>query len=291
LIVAFINSLGVWALFIGIVIGIVVTLFVVKWQKFINEIKRQYSKSPIETVVIYVTGVIILINLLSSLINKTLSSSLLNVVLSFFSSFVFSWILTKKTTEISFKEKQKEAAIRSYRHSISIKSKLNYSIKISDLINTDLVTCKGNAHGKCELSDELLRLRDFLITAKMDANDNINDWADILSEELNIIEDIRDNKIKIEKLQMQKQDLNLNDTKEKEKADDLENEISKLLKEIDNLKDKVNPMVRHTLEIEEDFESEYVQHVENEIENKKVKNMHNKIDYNNLQSKNSFSSK
>lgn len=288
-IIEFFNKNTGFSVFIGgIIIGFILSIIMVKWNRLGKQIKKMYIKSPIETIVEFITGIIIFTTIIASILNQSFSIGVLSIILSFFSSFIFTWILTKKTSENIFIEKQKESAIRSYRHSINIKSKLDYSIKIADLINTELILCKNSSNGKCELSGELLRVRDFLITAKMDANDNINDWADILSEELNIIQDIKEKKVKIEELLEQKQNINFHDEKESIKVPELETQILKLSVKIDELKNKINPIVRHTLEAEEDFIDEYLQHVDKEIENKKVKNMKSTINYHDLQSKAKF---
>ena len=288
-IIEWFNKNSGFSVFIGgLIIGSILTVILLKNDKLLTELKKKYVNSPIETMVIFTTGIIIFATVIASVLNQSFSIGMLSIILSFFTSFVFSWILTKKSSENLFIEKQKESAIRSYRHSMNIKSKLDYSIKIADLINTELGICKNSSSGKCDLSGELLRVRDFLITAKMDANDNINDWADILSKELNIIEEIKEKKSQIEKFLKQKQNLNLDDKMELAKSIEIEAQILKLNGAIVDSKDNINPIVRHTLEAEEDFTDEYLQHVDKEIESKKVTNMKNKINFDDVQSKAKF---
>lgn len=282
------KNAGVSVFIGGLLIGSILTVILLKTNKLLVALKKMYANSPIETMVVFITGIMISTTLIATMLNQSFSLSMLNIILSFFSSFVFAWILTKKSSEILFIDKQKESAIRSYRHSINIKSKLDYSIKIADLINTGLGICKNSSDGKCDLSDELMRVRDFLITAKMDANDNINDWADILSKELNIIEEIKEKKAQIEKFSKEKQNLNLGNEEEAAKSLQLEAKIIRLTEKIVESKTNINPIVRHTLEAEEDFTDEYLQHVDKEIESRKVTNMKIKINFHDVQSKAKF---
>lgn len=53
------------------------------------------------------------------------NSALAIVILNVFSSVVFSWLLTKKTSIKDFKEKEEELALRSYRHINYIESAAN----------------------------------------------------------------------------------------------------------------------------------------------------------------------
>lgn len=49
------------------------------------------------------------------------------IMLNIFSSVIFSWLLTKKTSIKDFKEKEEELALRSYRHINYIESAANMS--------------------------------------------------------------------------------------------------------------------------------------------------------------------
>lgn len=106
------------------------------------------------------------------------NSALAIVILNVFSSIVFSWLLTKKTSIKDFKEKEEELALRSYRHINYIESAANTASgtidKYASEHNNDI-----NAEIKLILSsakEQIKYIQGGINTCKMD-------WYDLLSEE------------------------------------------------------------------------------------------------------------
>lgn len=115
--------------------------------------------------------------------NNTLAIIILNV----FSSIIFSWLLTKKTSIKDFKEKEEELALRSYRHINYIESAANTAscaidkhISDNNEINTETKLILSNT------KEQIKYIQGGINTCKMD-------WFDLLSEDeqnkRNIIED------------------------------------------------------------------------------------------------------
>lgn len=67
--------------------------------------------------------ILLVFSIYLSTINE--NSTVAIVILNIFSSIVFSWLLTKKTSIKDFKEKEEELALRSYRHIDYIESAAN----------------------------------------------------------------------------------------------------------------------------------------------------------------------
>jgi uncharacterized membrane protein len=103
--------------------------------------------------------------------NNTLAIIILNV----FSSIIFSWLLTKKTSIKDFKEKEEELALRSYRHINYIESAANTAscaidkhISDNDEINTETKLILSNT------KEQIKYIQGGINTCKMD-------WFDLLS--------------------------------------------------------------------------------------------------------------
>lgn len=99
------------------------------------------------------------------------------IVLNVFSSVIFSWLLTKKTSIKDFKEKEEELALRSYRHINYIESAANtasqtleHYAKSNDEINTEVKLILSGAR------EQIKYIQGGINTCKMD-------WFDLLSEE------------------------------------------------------------------------------------------------------------
>ena len=56
------------------------------------------------------------------------------IVINIFGSIVFSWLLTKKSSKVEFKEQEEELALKSYRHINYIESAANTAYKKSRII-------------------------------------------------------------------------------------------------------------------------------------------------------------
>lgn len=105
-------------------------------------------------------------------------STLAIVILNVFSSVIFSWLLTKKTSIKDFKEKEEELALRSYRHINYIESAANTA---SGSIDKYALEHKKDITPETKLilssaKEQIKYIQGGINTCKMD-------WFDLLSKE------------------------------------------------------------------------------------------------------------
>jgi len=272
---------------LGVIIGVGIVC-IIKSSRVKNVIKKFYQRSPAEFFITLLGGGAMFFILVTSLFELNIPNQSLFLISHTIASAGVTHIITKFSNERIFVEKQKESAIRSYRHSVNIRSKLDYSIRTVDLINTDIIRCSNSSNSKCQLSYNVSRIKDYLIFAKMDSIQNINDWSDTLSDDLNYINDIKDLEEEIKKLSLDKQELNEDDQVEKEVVKKIDLQIDNVKGQIQNLKNKLNPKVRYTLDGEESFEEEYLNYVEQEIISVKARHKKEQLEVSRLQSRNEF---
>lgn len=98
------------------------------------------------------------------------------IVINIFGSVIFSWLLTKKSSKIEFKEQEEELALRSFRHINYIESAANTAYKkIEKYLDAEN---KLDNETKLMLSsamDQIKYIQGGINTCKMD-------WHDMLSE-------------------------------------------------------------------------------------------------------------
>lgn len=98
------------------------------------------------------------------------------IALNVFGSVVFSWLLTKKSSKIEFKEQEEELALRSFRHINYIESAANTAYKkIEKYLDAEN---KLDSEAKLMLSsamDQIKYIQGGINTCKMD-------WHDMLSD-------------------------------------------------------------------------------------------------------------
>lgn len=103
--------------------------------------------------------------------------SFASVAINLFGSVVFSWLLTKKSSRVEFKQQEEELALRSFRHINYIESAANTAYKkIEQYLDSDV---KLDESAKLMLSsamDQIKYIQGGINTCKMD-------WHDMLSEE------------------------------------------------------------------------------------------------------------
>lgn len=99
------------------------------------------------------------------------------VTINIFGSVVFSWLLTKKSSKIEFKEQEEELALRSFRHINYIDSAANTAYKkiekyleTANDLNTDAQLILNSA------MDQIKYIQGGISTCKMD-------WHDMLSDD------------------------------------------------------------------------------------------------------------
>lgn len=264
----FILNNKICLLFIGILIGYIIKTISIKSNVHIYiSFKNIYvfikSKLTIRGIVLLIVTLVSLGIVIMSLFGSSMSSDNSNVILSFVVTFIFAWLLTEYSSEKGFNDKQKESAIRSYRHSVNILNKIHYTIKIVDLLieNIKKSRCAGNKD-LCVLSYNLDSVKQYLILAEMDTIDNVHDWEDALADEL-----IKYNDIKVMRGYIDAKKLQLQECEKTEvitiKAikDYIDNENSEIKKIIKG----INSKVRNTIENKEKFNNEYIVQIEMEI--------------------------
>lgn len=206
-------------------------------------VKNKFKKSPVNCIVWIIVGALLLILFGSSILGITLGSEVLNTVLNFFVSFIFAIYLANYSAGITFKEKQKEAAIISYRHSINIKNKIEYSLEIIEIIVLSMSRYKMNAcnNGTCSAISQINRIKDTLINIKADSDNNINDWGDILTEELLKVDEILDLECDVDEY---RDDLREGFLDDKE-YQSIHNKLNELQTELKEKKDSLSPLAKN----------------------------------------------
>lgn len=125
-----------------------------------------------------IIGALILLIFSIGLSTSGTNGNLAIIILNVFSSIVFSWLLTKKTSIKDFKEKEEELALRSYRHINYIESAANtasgtidkYASEHNEGINAETKLILSSA------KEQIKYIQGGINTCKMD-------WFDLLSEE------------------------------------------------------------------------------------------------------------
>lgn len=163
------------------------------------------------------------------------------IIITFFSSFIFSWILTKYAGDIQLKEREKDLAIRSFRHSRNLISKIDYSIKISDLLSENSSKCSNGNQFNCQFYSSLKRTRDLLITFKKDSTEIKNDWSDVISRDIICHQEI-------ERIDKQIKELSAKTQDEMSTDADIEKYGDKI-KKLNNMKDKYIKQADHRVEL------------------------------------------
>lgn len=189
-------------------------------------------------------------------------------ILNFFANIVFAWFLTKYSTKKDYEEKQKELSAISYRHSLSIKNKLEFNLKICQLTKEKLKGCKGGKDG-CIQNQYMLRVEDQLRDVLIDANSNLNDWASNIAEEINNMKEIKDKKFNIKQLELELQTCK----KESKEYNNIEIKIQDIRNEIRILEDIIGSKIRHTLETADDDEKNNTIKAETELHDTKMDNL------------------
>ncbi len=167
-------------LIIGLVIGILVGM----WVNSHKYIKSNLVKFIVAIVAIILFVLVIYNKLNINNNNYNILSQNYEILLTFFSSFIFSWILNEFSSVQQLKEREKDLSIKSFRHSRNLISKIEYSILISNMLNEKSSYCSNNSELECKFFNNLNRMRDLLIIFKKDANEIKNDWSDEISEDI-----------------------------------------------------------------------------------------------------------
>lgn len=98
------------------------------------------------------------------------------IVINIFGSIVFSWLLTKKSSKVEFKEQEEELALKSYRHINYIESAANTAYKkIENYLDTENDLDNETKLMLSSAMDQIKYIQGGINTCKMD-------WHDMLSD-------------------------------------------------------------------------------------------------------------
>lgn len=98
------------------------------------------------------------------------------IVINIFGSIVFSWLLTKKSSKVEFKEQEEELALKSYRHINYIESAANTAYKkIENYLDTESELSNETKLMLSSAMDQIKYIQGGINTCKMD-------WHDMLSD-------------------------------------------------------------------------------------------------------------
>lgn len=98
------------------------------------------------------------------------------IVINIFGSIVFSWLLTKKSFKVEFKEREEELALKSYRHINYIEAAANTAYKkIENYLDTENDLDNETKLMLSSAMDQIKYIQRGINTCKMD-------WHDMLSD-------------------------------------------------------------------------------------------------------------
>lgn len=169
-------------------------------------------------------------------------------ILGLIGTFGFSYLLTKKFSTKTYRNDLKQRASTAYRHNRNLSMKIEYEIGLIDYVLSEYD--RGGAEG---YRRTLYRIRDSLIGFKLDTEGNINDWTDIIAEEIKTMNDITQMENEIIDIRIQRQEEDSNNQQEKDSDNQRalklrEKELEKKLKEY---KDTLGPVFQIILKNED----------------------------------------
>lgn len=161
------------AAIVGLLIGFFLGRLTPKNMGFYAFIRKIYSN--LDNFILLISAVVVIASIYFSTIGKM--EAFASVTINIFGSIVFSWLLTKKSSKIEFKEQEEELALRSYRHINYIESAANTAYKKIELYLQENVQLDENAKLMLNSAmDQIKYIQGGINTCKMD-------WHDMLSDE------------------------------------------------------------------------------------------------------------
>lgn len=128
----------------------------------------------LDNFVLLLSAIIVIGSIYFSTIGKL--ETFASVTVNIFGSVVFSWLLTKKSSKIEFKEQEEELALRSFRHINYIESAANTAYKkIEQYVVSDHDLDESAKLMLNSAMDQIKYIQGGINTCKMD-------WHDMLSE-------------------------------------------------------------------------------------------------------------
>ncbi len=164
-----------------------------------------------------------------------------NTYLNLLATMGFSWVMTRYSVSNDYKSRQKEASAISYKHSVSTKKKLDYIKGIVDKNITEM-------NGETELKQRFIELKHLILIAYEDSTNNVNDWENNISEELETYNQIEELNGKIENSEdelddMKSHGIKLTDPKCTALLSDIKNNKKSIIK----LKESIDSKVFHAI--------------------------------------------
>ena len=163
------NWLG---LVIALVIGFFLHLFirVTKERRLTKE--RRFTIKKLDNVVLYISFIGAVVCLIFGIFNKEDS---INVqILGFYTSFIFSWLLTKRSSKEEFKDTQNDIANNTYRHIQDIETAAVVAKnRVAELLNKDKDSVKTGLEGILDNLEIILK----------GIRTNEEDWKNMMNEE------------------------------------------------------------------------------------------------------------
>lgn len=151
---------------IALIIGIIIGYIVPKWAR-----EKKIKLKNLDTLVIIISFLVAVLCLFSS--TAVSNSVVYTGILSFYSSFVFSWQLTKKSSIEDFKLRQHEIAKNTHRHIQDIETAaLVTKERLSDILKQEKIEKK-----------DIEGLQDDIVIILTGIRTNEGDWEDMMDEE------------------------------------------------------------------------------------------------------------
>ena len=165
-------SYAVLAFCAGMVIGFVLGRLLPKNMGLYEFLRKIYVN--LDNLILVFSALVVAGSVYFSVLGKLETFD--SVTINLFGSVVFSWLLTKKSSRVEFKQQEEELALRSFRHINYIESAANTAYKKIEQYLGSEVSLDNNA--KLMLSsamDQIKYIQGGINTCKMD-------WHDMLSE-------------------------------------------------------------------------------------------------------------
>lgn len=251
------------------IIGIVVGILINGRTNIIMLIK----KAPIEVILGSIIVYVVFCQFLGINPNKGRAFDLLN----FISNMAFAWMMTKYSVKNDTKEKQKEISAMAFRHSASINRKLKYNIKLAELLESSIKECNIKDIS-CNFAISISRIKDQLILIEQDTKENMRDWGNNISEEINSMNEISKYLEEVKDIESKIQQLDENSKEDKNKKYDLDRKRNGLNRKIIKCQRSMNLNVRAALDSINEDTSEHISKLQEKIDDIKLEKKQKNLD-------------
>lgn len=179
-------ALNVLMLLSGILIGITIGLLLKKKPNL------KFPKINISDLVIIISFVVA-IGFTIGGINNKLNEPIFSAVSNFYVSFIFAWLLTKKTSKESYEEEIEKTAIMSYKQLHNLEDGVKFALgKVHEMGNLDSNTCQESGCKSCNkesiFKERISRVADNLVNIKQNIDSSKMNWSMYISDKSKIEE-------------------------------------------------------------------------------------------------------